>query len=78
MTTRFGLLYAGWAGLAAGVVLMAAGMLGGELAAMMRGYGLLLALSAGWLLAGLALRTMVSRRRAPVPAAARRLLRETR
>ena len=78
MNNRFRLLHAGWAGLAAGLVLMGLGQLGGELSAMIRGYGLLLALSAAWLLGGLAVRAMLSRRRAPVAVAAQRLLRESR
>lgn len=46
----------------AGAALMALGGLGGDVAALARGYGLLLALSAGWLLGGLAVRSAFRRR----------------
>ena len=77
MYRRTRLELAGWAGLAAGAAFVALGVMPGDLAPMMRGYGAMLALSAIWLLGGLAVRSAITRRHAPV-AAARGALREPR
>ena len=77
MYRRTRLELAGWAGLAAGAAFVALGVMPGDLAPMMRGYGAMLALSAIWLLGGLAVRSAFTRRRAPV-APARGALRESR
>lgn len=77
MYRRTRLELAGWAGLAAGAAFVALGVMPGDLASMMRGYGAMLALSAIWLLGGLAVRSAFTRRRAPV-APARGALRESR
>ena len=77
MYRRTRLELAGWAGLAAGAAFVALGVIPGDLAPMMRGYGAMLALSAIWLLGGLAVRSAFTRRRAPV-APARGALRESR
>lgn len=53
---------AGSVGLLIGVALMTAGAGGGDVAALAGGYGALLALSAAWLLGGLALRSHLARR----------------
>jgi hypothetical protein len=78
MHRRFGLEVAGWTGLIGGVALMALGAAGGDIAGLMRGYGLLLALSAAWLLGGLALRAAVSRHRAAARVAGTPAVRQTR
>lgn len=81
MYRRTRLELAGWAGLAAGAAFVALGVMPGvmpgDLSSMMRGYGAMLALSAIWLLGGLAVRSAFTRRRAPV-APARGALRESR
>ena len=77
MYRRTRLALAGWAGLAAGAAFVALGVMPGDLAPMMRGYGAMLALSAIWLLGGLAVRSAFTRKRAPV-APARGALRESR
>lgn len=77
MYRRTRLELAGWAGLAAGAAFVALGVMPGDLAPMMRGYGAMLALSAIWLLGGLAVRSAFTRKRAPV-APARGALRESR
>ena len=53
-------------GLAVGIGAMAAGSAAGELAGFVTGYGLLVVLSAGYLLIGLALRAAFGRRPRPV------------
>lgn len=58
------LMVAGWTGLVIGVALVVLAGPGDDVAALMRGYGSLLALSAIWLLGGLALRSLVLGRRA--------------
>lgn len=64
MTRTSRLVVAGWTGLAIGLALIVVGGPGGDVAALVRGYGSLLTLSAAWLLGGLALRYAVLRRRA--------------
>lgn len=56
----------GIVGLALGLAVMAAGSIAGELGGFLTGYGLLMVLSAGYLLAGLALRAAVARRGRPL------------
>jgi hypothetical protein len=53
----------GWIGLAIGLGLIAIGALGGDLADLERGYGVLVIATAGYLLAGLWLRDLVRGRR---------------
>lgn len=55
---------AGLAGLVLGLVAMVLGAFGGEMGQLGAGYGLLLVLAAGYLLAGLAVRDAVQSRRA--------------
>jgi len=52
----------GLAGAVAGLVLLAVGPFAGELGSMLAGYGLLVLVSAAYLLAGLAIRDRVRRR----------------
>lgn len=58
------LVVAGWTGLAIGIALVAVAGSGDDLAALIRGYGSLLALSSIWLLGGLAVRSALLARRA--------------
>lgn len=65
----------GWLGVVVGVAALAAGPLAGELGSMLAGYGMLVLLSAAYLLAGLAIRDRIRRRTGrersvPLPASA--------
>lgn len=64
MTRTSRLVVAGSTGLAIGIALVVVSGPGGDVAALVRGYGSLLTLSAVWLLGGLALQSAVLRRRA--------------
>ena len=55
----------GLAGLAIGAVAMAAGSVAGDLSGFVTGYGLLVVLSAAYLLVGLALRALLAHRPRP-------------
>ena len=55
----------GLAGLALGLTVTLAGRFGGEFAALMNGYGVLVMLSAAYLLAGLGVRRLLARRTRP-------------